>query len=83
MSFFNIDAFFAHPYSSYERGTNERHNRIIRRVVPKGKNIDEYSDFDIEDLEDWMNNLPRKILGYQTPTQLFEAELDKIYRKTA
>jgi len=75
--------YFAHPYSSYERGTNERHNRIIRRVIPKGKNIDEYSDFDIEDLEDWMNNLPRKVLGYQTPAQLFEAELDKIFRKTA
>ncbi len=78
-----LQVFFAHPYSSYERGTNERHNRIIRTWIPKGKNIDNYDEWFIEDMEDFMNNLPRKILGYKTPAQLFEEELDKIYRKTA
>lgn len=78
-----LQVYFAHPYSSYERGTNERHNRIIRTWIPKGKDIDNYDEWFIEDLEDCMNNLPRKILGYKTPAQLFEDELDKIYRKTA
>lgn len=78
-----LQVFFAHPYSSYERGTNERHNRIIRTWIPKGKDIDNYDEWFIEDLEDCMNNLPRKKLGYKTPAQLFEEELDKIYRKTA
>ena len=71
--------YFAHPYSSYERGTNERHNRIIRRIIPKGIDINNYSDYEIEAVEDWMNNLPRKILGYDTPEHLFEKELDYIY----
>jgi transposase, IS30 family len=79
--FFNI--YFAHPYSSYERGTNEHHNRMIRRVIPKSRKIDDYSVYELEELEDWMNNLPRKLLGYKTPAQLFEEELDNIYRKTA
>lgn len=75
--------FFAHSYSSYDRETNERHNRIIWSCIPKGKDIDNYDEWFIENLEDCMNNLPRKKLGYKTPAQLFEEELDKIYRKTA
>lgn len=78
-----FDVYFAHPYSSYERGTNERHNRIIRVWIPKGKDINDYDEWFIEDVEDYMNNLPRKILGCKTPAQLFEEELDKIYRITA
>lgn len=78
-----LQVYFAHSYSSYERGTNERHNRIIRTWIPKGKDIDNYDEWFIEYMEDFMNNLPRKILGYKTPAQLFEEELDKIYRKTA
>ena len=78
-----LQVYFAYPYSSYERETNERHNRIIRTWIPKGKDIDNYDEWFIEDLEDCMNNLPRKKLGYKIPAQLFKEELDKIYRKTA
>jgi len=49
----------------------------------EGKDIDKYNERFIEDMEDCMNNLPRKILIYKTPAQLFEEELDLIYRKTA
>lgn len=76
----NLKVYFAHPYSSYERGTNERHNRMIRIFIPKGKDISQYTEDYIEDVEDWMNNLPRKNLGYLTPEQMFESELDEIYR---
>lgn len=71
--------YFTHPYSSFERGTNERHNGLIRRFIPKGKSINDYADEDISFIEEWMNSLPRKILGYNTPEELFEDELDAIY----
>ena len=72
--------YFAHPYSSCEKGTNERHNGIIRRFIPKGKRIDSYSAAQISEIEVWCNSLPRKILGYRTPDEVFEEELDRIYR---
>lgn len=62
--------YFAHSYSSWERGTNENQNRMIRRFVPKGTNIADFSDEDIQQVEDWMNNYPRKILGYKTANQV-------------
>lgn len=71
--------YFTHPYSSFEKGTNERHNGLIRRFIPKGKCISNFSDSDIAFIEDWMNTLPRRILNYKTPEQLFEAQLDIIY----
>ena len=55
--------YYAHPYSSYERGSNENANRLIRRFIPKGANIDQYSDQQIAEIERWINNEPvRKIV---------------------
>lgn len=71
--------YFAHPYTSYEKGSVERHNGLIRRFIPKGRRIDSYSDEQICQIEVWCNSLPRKILGYNTPDELFEDELDRIY----
>lgn len=75
----NTLVYYAHPYSSYEKATIERHNGLIRRFIPKGRRIDDYSLEQIANIELWCNSLPRKILGYQTPDEVFEAELDKIY----
>ena len=74
-----IDIYFAHPYTSCERGTNECHNKMLRRFIPKGKSINNYSADDIMYFADKINNLPRKILNYHTPEELFENELDQIY----
>ena len=71
--------YFTHPYSSWEKGTNECHNKLLRRFIPKGVSITGYSAEDIAYMADWANTLPRKILGYRTPEELFEAELDHIY----
>lgn len=71
--------YYAHPYSSWEKGSNERHNRLVRRFIAKGKRISDYDLDAIARIEDWCNNLPRKILGYKTPDELFEAKLDEIY----
>lgn len=71
--------YFAHPYSSFERGTNERHNGLLRRFIPKGKKISDYSIEAILRVEEWINGLPRKIFAYRTPEELFDDELDLIY----
>ncbi|MEG2354262.1 MAG: IS30 family transposase, partial [Clostridium sp.] len=54
--------YFTHPYSSFEKGTNERHNGLIRRFIPKGKRMSDYDLADIAFIEEWMNTLPRRIL---------------------
>lgn len=71
--------YFAHPYTACERGSNERHNGLIRRFIPKGKRIDSYPPDFIGRVELWANGLPRKILGYKTPEEVFDRELDIIY----
>lgn len=71
--------YFTHPYSSWEKGTNECHNKLLRRFIPKGVSMAKYSAEDIAYMADWANTLPRRILGYRTPDELFEAELDRIY----
>ena len=55
--------YFAHPYSSWERGTNENINKMIRRFIPKGVDIANYSIKEIERIQNWINNYPRRILG--------------------
>lgn len=75
----NTKVYFTHPYSSFEKGTNERHNGLIRRFISKGKRIADYSPDDIAFIEEWMNTLPRRILNYKTPEELFEIHLDEIY----
>lgn len=61
--------YFAHSYSSWERGTNENQNRMIRRFIPKGTDIADIGEKEIQKIQDWMNNYPRKILGYKTAKQ--------------
>ena len=71
--------YYAHPYSAWERGTNERHNGLIRRFIPKGKAIKDLTLEQIKRIENWCNNLPRKILGYRTPAELFNDEIQRIH----
>ena len=71
--------YFTHLYSSWEKGTNECLNRMLRRFIPKGKSISDYAADEICFFADCINGLPRKILGYSTPEELFEAERDRIY----
>jgi IS30 family transposase len=68
-------AFFCHPYSSWEKGGNEKHNSLIRRFLPKGTSFADLTSEDIARIQNWCNNLPRKILGYRTPLQVFEEEI--------
>lgn len=70
--------YFAHPYSAYEKGSNERHNKLLRRYIPKGLKIDDFSDGYINKVTMLCNRLPRKILGYRTPEKLFHQEIQKL-----
>ena len=49
-----------HPYSSWERGTNEVTNKMIRRKIPKGTNFDDRTEEEVESIENWINGYPRK-----------------------
>lgn len=71
--------YFAHPYTACERGTNENHNGLIRRFIPKGRAINSYDPEHIMQVEIWANGLPRKTLDYHTPEEIFDQELDRIY----
>jgi len=73
-----VNVYFCHPYSSFEKGTNERHNGLLRRFVKKGQSIDAMPPELIEMAAVWNNNLPRKILGYRIPAEAFADELRKI-----
>jgi len=64
------EVYYAHPYSSWERGSNENGNRILRRFVPKGTNIGKLTVKELQRIEDWVNNYPRRILGYKSANQI-------------
>ena len=67
--------FYAHPYSAWERGSNENANRMIRRFVAKGCDIVRLTKQAVSSVEAWINNYPRRILGFMTPLELFNNEL--------
>lgn len=70
--------YFAHPYSAFERGGNENANRIIRRFIPKGSDIGDFSLRQIQAIEDWMNRLPRESLGGKTAAEAQQEQLNKL-----
>lgn len=70
-----LDCYFAHPYSSYERGTNENTNGLIRWYFPKGTDFATISDEEILRVELALNSRPRKRLGYKSPLQVLSVAL--------
>lgn len=79
---FGTKVYFAHPYSAWERPINERTNRLLRRYIPKGVSILNFSDEQILMFSDEINALPRMRLAYRTPEELFDSQLDLIYAVT-
>jgi IS30 family transposase len=68
-----IDVYFAHPYASWERGTSENTNRLLRQYYPKGTDFAEVSHYALASTVESINARPRKCLGYQTPSEVFFA----------
>ena len=67
----NADCYFAHPYSSWERGTNENTNGLIRQYLPKSRNLKEVSTEEEMMIMDKLNLCSRKCLGFMTPYEVF------------
>jgi IS30 family transposase len=67
--------FYTHPYSAWERGTNENTNRIIRRFVAKGHKIETINQQSVRTIEHWINNYPRQILDFRSPQQCFDTQM--------
>ena len=63
--------YFAHPYSSWERGLNENTNGLIRQYFPKGRELTDVVQEEIERAMDRLNHRPRKTLGFRTPYEVF------------
>ena len=67
----NFKAYYCEPYASYQRGSNENVNGLVRRWYKKGTNFNEVSDQEIYELQEGINNMPRKILGWKSSNQRF------------
>ena len=78
-----MDIYFAHPYSSWERGTNENTNGLIRRFLPKGTDFNDISLERLKQIENNLNNRPRKVLGFKTPNEIRNQEIYKMNRMIA
>jgi IS30 family transposase len=66
----SVRTFFCNPYSSWEKGSVENTIGRIRRFIPKGADLNDYSDEDIAAIEHWLNHTPRKCLGFKTPYEV-------------
>jgi len=66
-----VDTYFAHPYSSWERGLNENHNGLIRQYLPKEQALHKVTDKQILDIQNLLNHRPRKMLGFKTPDEIY------------
>lgn len=70
--------YYCHPYSSWERGSNENQNKMIRRHYPKGCNFDGVTPAAIKKMESWINHYPREIFGWHSSYDLFKVHLDSL-----
>lgn len=70
--------YFSHPYSPWERGTNENTNGRIRRTLGRSTKMNEISQADLDELAKRLNNTPRKCLNYQTPIEVFKRRVKRI-----
>ncbi len=65
-----FQVYYCHPYSAYEKGGIENHNRMVRRWFPKGTDFTKISKKRIAQLQSWINNYPRRVLGWATPNEM-------------
>jgi IS30 family transposase len=84
----NIDAalgcttYFARPFASWERGSNENFNGLLRQYIPKNRPLSSVTDEEIKMIEVRLNNRPRKRLGFKTPAQVFQQSLKRVALRT-
>lgn len=69
----NIDVYFADAYASWQRGTNENTNGLLREFYPKKFDFSSINQKELDNIVTIINNRPRKCLGYKTPAEVFDA----------
>src|SRR5699024_4576164 len=67
----DLKVFFTHAYAAWEKGTNERHNGLLREFIPKAKSLRDLKYNDLQKYTDAINNRPRRILNYESPNERF------------
>jgi len=74
----NIDFYFAKPYHSWQRGANENLNGLVRQYFPKNINFEKITKQQIIDVQNILNNRPRKRFGFKTPNEIYSQKLDNL-----
>ena len=75
-------AYFARPFASWERGSNENLNGLLRQYVPKKRAMSTVTDKEIRMIQNRLNNRPRKRLGFKTPAEVFHQSLKRVALRT-
>jgi IS30 family transposase len=75
-------AYFARPFASWERGSNENLNGLLRQYIPKKRSMSTVSDEEIRMIQNRLNNRPRKRLGFKTPAEVFHQSLKRVALRT-
>jgi IS30 family transposase len=70
--------YFADPFASWQRGTNENFNGLLRQYIPKKRSLETVTEDEIRMIENKLNNRPRKRLGFKTPNQVFQESLTRV-----
>lgn len=73
-----LDVYFADPYSSWQRGTNENTNGLVRRYLPKKTDFTNLTQGELDDIVEEINSRPRKVLAYKTANEVYSEQLDKL-----
>ena len=77
-----ILTYFADPYCSWQRGSNESFNGLLRQYIPKKRRMETVTDEELTMIENRLNHRPRKRLGFKTPHEVFHASLNRVAVRT-
>ena len=75
-------AYFADPFASWQRGSNENYSNLLRQYIPKNRHLSTVSEEELRMIEDRLNHRPRKRLGFKTPHQVFHESLNRVALRT-
>ena len=78
----NSTSYFARPFASWERGSNENFNGLLRQYVPKKRSMNTVDEEEITMIQNRLNNRPRKRLGFKTPSEVFHQSLKRVALRT-
>ena len=74
--------YFARPFASWERGSNENFNGLLRQYVPKKRSMNTVDEEEITMIQNRLNNRPRKRLGFKTPSEVLHQSLKRVVLRT-